>query len=261
MMSDSGSLYATPRVVTDVGQCHFYHTMDIPGHGLVPGEWDLRGGVDDYLGHADLRGKRVLEVGTASGFLCFEMERRGADVVAYDLSDRQEWDMVPYARYDAAAHAESFRTHIRRLNDGFWLAHRAHGSRARVVYGTVYAVPAAIGPVDVATFGCVLIHLRDPFLALQQALRLTRETAIVTDMMGDKPGRRDADAPVFLPDPATCEPKASWWQLPPELIQRFLATLGFEDSRVSHHRQAFGGHKLALYTVVARRTAGQVAGG
>ena len=86
--SRDSSVYAEPRTVTDLEECYFYHSMEIPGYGLVEGPWDLRGGVDDYLGNVDLNGKRVLEVGTASGFLCFTMEGRGADVVAYDLSGR-----------------------------------------------------------------------------------------------------------------------------------------------------------------------------
>jgi 2-polyprenyl-3-methyl-5-hydroxy-6-metoxy-1,4-benzoquinol methylase len=80
------ALYASPRVVTRLEDCFFYHTIEIPGYGIVEGPWDLRAGLGDYLGNVDLRGKRVLELGTASGFVCFHMERQGADVVAYDLS-------------------------------------------------------------------------------------------------------------------------------------------------------------------------------
>ena len=83
-----------------------------PGYGLVEGPWDLRGGVDDYLGGVDLRDKRVLEVGTASGFLCFTMEGRGAEVVAYDLSDKQSWDVVPYAQYDHESFDSERREHL-----------------------------------------------------------------------------------------------------------------------------------------------------
>jgi 2-polyprenyl-3-methyl-5-hydroxy-6-metoxy-1,4-benzoquinol methylase len=92
---ESSAPYASPRVVTDLADCIFYHSMDLPEHGTVHGLVDLRGGVDEYLGGVDLHGKRVLEMGTADGFLCFEMERRGADVVAYDLSEAQHWDFVP----------------------------------------------------------------------------------------------------------------------------------------------------------------------
>src|SRR5436309_16016655 len=96
-------VYASPRVVTSLDDCYFYHTTDIPGFGTVTGEWDLRPGISDYLGRVDFRGKRVLEPGTASGFVCFHIESLGGDVVAVDLSERESWDIVPYATLDAAA--------------------------------------------------------------------------------------------------------------------------------------------------------------
>jgi SAM-dependent methyltransferase len=165
--------------------------MDIPGFGHVDGEWDLREGIDAYLGNVDLRGKRVLEMGTASGFVCFHMERKGADVVAYDLSGQQDWDVVPYARDGEAAFRSDRKNHIRKLNNAFWLCHRAFKSESKMVYGDAYSVPEDIGMVDVCTFGSILLHLRDPFLALQRALRLTKETVIVTDMLG--PDASDGD--------------------------------------------------------------------
>ena len=54
--------------------------MDLPGLKKVGKGWDLRKTIDAYLGHFDFRGKRALDVGTASGFLTFEMERRGSGV-------------------------------------------------------------------------------------------------------------------------------------------------------------------------------------
>jgi hypothetical protein len=68
-----------------------------------------------------------------------------------------------------------------------------------VVYGRVYELPAAIGPVDVCTFGSILLHLRDPFLALANALRLTRETVVVTDCLHNLPWE---DALMGRPAPA-----------------------------------------------------------
>ena len=52
------------------------------------------------MGKVDLRGKRVLEMETASGFLCFYMESKGAEVVAYDLSPDHLWDIVPFYNID-----------------------------------------------------------------------------------------------------------------------------------------------------------------
>ena len=35
------SVYAKPRTVTDLDECYFYHSMEIPGYGLVKGPWDI----------------------------------------------------------------------------------------------------------------------------------------------------------------------------------------------------------------------------
>ena len=60
---DSELPYATPRTFTDPADCYFYHTLEVPGYGLFEGEWDLREGVEAYLGGVDFRGRRVLEIG------------------------------------------------------------------------------------------------------------------------------------------------------------------------------------------------------
>lgn len=254
------TIFATPREVTKVEDCNFYHTIDIPGYGLIEAEWDLRAGVDKYLGGVDLKGKRVLEVGTANGFLCFQMEQRGAEVVAYDLGENDRWDAVPYAGFDAEKFMAERRGGQRRMNNGFWLAHRAFGSKARMVNGTVYAMPEAMGRFDVATFGSILLHLRDPFLALWNALRLTEETAIVTDlifkrhmrvqMMSRKPVQ------IFLPQAERQEPKDTWWALSPALVKQYLGTLGFEKTQTTYHTQFINGRKQLLFTIVGRRTKG-----
>ena len=255
------SIWVEPRNITSIDDCYFYHTMDIPGYGIVHGEWDLRGREASYLGNVSLQGKRVLELGTASGYLCFTMEKMGAEVVAYDLSEEQEWDIVPYAGYDYAEQIAERKKHLGRINNGFWLAHKACHSHAKVVYGTVYAIPSSIGRFDVCTFGSILLHLRDPFLALQRVSEHVRETAIVTDMAPAPPDKMQ-DALVdhrlirFLPDARTRSPTETWWQLPPGLIAEFLQILGFVHTEVSYHRQRHHGDKeIYLYTVVGRRDA------
>ncbi len=267
------SIYAEPRVVENLDECWFYHTMDLPEYGLVQGDWDLRAGVETYLGGVELAGKRVLDVGTASGFLCFHMERQGAEVVAYDLSDDLPWDVVPYCGGDSGASASERRRSIQNINNSYWLSHRALKSRAKVVYGSVYEIPPEIAPVDASIFGCLLLHVRDPFLALERALRMTRETAVVVEpsrprvaarilrKLGVPPGFIDSvsrPAAVFMPDFRSSAPTESWWYLPPPLIVEFLGVLGFEDVAVTYHTQPHKGRPSRLYTVVARRTRGSV---
>jgi hypothetical protein len=252
-------VYAAPKHVTDVKDCDFYHDMDIPGYGTHRGAWDLRGREGEYLGGVEFGGKRVLELGTANGALGFWMERQGADVVCYDLSPELDWDIVPYASLEKELRttARERKEHIRRLNHAWWLAHRAYQSGARLVHGDVYHVPAAIGPVDIVTFGAILLHLRDPFLALQNGLRLARETAVVVDLV--LPGS-DLEAPTlqFAPDSTKGQPRESWWLLSPALVVRMLGVHGFEDTRVLYHTQKHFDNDMAMFTVVARRTHGHV---
>lgn len=256
------SVFAVPPDAVSIDDSYFYHTMDIPGHGRVHGEWDLRGSEAEYLGNVAMRGKRVLEMGTASGFLCFFMESQGADVVTYDLSERDSWDIVPYGRMDATKLQQIVQERkalIRRLNNGFWFAHKMHKSKARVVYGSIYQVPEAVGPVDIVTFTSILLHLRDPFLAIQSAARLARETLIVTEKIREKRmifeviERLQLPYMRFLPQAERCQPWETWWSLCPEIIRRFVRVLGFEKTRTTYFRAASNGKAESMFTVVAHR--------
>lgn len=283
-MSDE-SIYATPRLITSLEECSFYHTMDVPGYGRVEGQWDLNEAVPEYLGNVDFRGKRVMDIGAASGFLSFYVEHQGADVVALDLSEHQTWDIVPFSG-EHAEKALNLKSRIKRLNNSFWLCHRAYGSNVKVVYGTVYDMPHNLGVVDISIFGCVLLHLRDPFLALQNALRLTREKVIITEAMATEvqkqkrvakylekiPEKRNlliqflpeseivrADWPVmqFSPDFRRRRPDDAytWWLLTPETVRQFIGVLGFEKSETIFHSKALAyGRRRLLYTIVGYRT-------
>lgn len=260
-MSNS-SIYAEPRNITSPEECFFYHTIDVPGHGTFTGEWDLRSRTANYLGKFPLQGKRVLEVGTANGFLCFEMEKQGAEVVAFDLSDQFAADVVPFARFDYRKGEEDHKKGMRRLNNAFWFCHQAHQSKSKVVYGNTYAIPPEIGKVDVSLFGAILLHLRDPFLALQNAAQLTQEAIIVTEPLW-KWGRLfsffalskiyDGSA-LFVPNPSLVEPKTTWWNLSPSIVKRFLGVLGFEKSVLTFHAQKHKSGTYPFFTIIAYRT-------
>src|SRR5580765_4149381 len=87
----------SPRFVDSLDDCFFYHTMELPEFGLVRGQWDLRGRFDDYVGGTSVAGKSVIDVGTATGFLSFESEKRGASrVVSFDLADARQQLFIPF---------------------------------------------------------------------------------------------------------------------------------------------------------------------
>ncbi len=252
--------FLAPRVVDDPAACTFNHTIDLPGHGTVPGTWDLRAGLDAYLGGVAVAGKRVLDFGATSGFLGFAMEARGAEVVAYDFSGEACWEMVPYPDFERAVIAPEIRNHLHRFENAYWYAHAALGSRARRAGGSLYDVPEAVGPVDIAVLGNALTRLRDPFRALHGVLRLTRETVVVTEMLPKSLHLlrflpRRVGLPVFLLPRSDQRIRFdAWWTIAPTTMQELLAILGFGESVVTYHRQSLLGQKRLCYTVVARRT-------
>lgn len=258
--STTDSPFLPPRVVEDRADCTFNHTIDLPGHGTLPGAWDLRPRLDDYLGHVAVAGRRVLDFGATSGFVGFAMEARGAEVVAYDFAGDACWEMVPYPDFERAVIAPEIRNHLHRFENAWWYSHAALNSRARRAGGSLYAVPEAVGPVDIAVLGNALMRLRDPFRALHGVLRLTRETVVVTEMLPKSLEflrfvPRRIGLPLFLlPRSSQRVRFDAWWTIAPTTMQELLAILGFGESVVTYHRQILLGQKRLCYTVVARRT-------
>jgi len=256
------SIYAEPRDVEDVASCMFYHSMDLPGLGTVPGNWDLRGRFEDYTGNVALAGTRFLDVGTASGFLSFEAERRGADVVSFESVSRDLHQHVPFAevRRDPTGFYKAVpgRDNFDGLRNSYWLAHRLLGSSAKCFYGDVYDLPASLGEFDVVMVGQILGHLRDPLGALTSIAARCRGTLIVTECMlvSDQP---IAMFPVNAQTPESAFRLVVWWMLSPVLLRNFLKILGLEAVAFTAHEYEYGDPKQAknrmtLNTMVLVRT-------
>ena len=146
----------------------WYHTLDL-GRGVVtPGWFDLRS-IVDRIPWPDVRGKRCLDVGTYDGFLAFELEKRGAaEVVATDIAGHEDWDWTPRLR---ARGPDYLREVAGDKHGGFELARQALDSSVRHEIVNIYDLdPGRMGTFDVVVCGSLLLHLRDPFRALE-ALR------------------------------------------------------------------------------------------
>ena len=246
--------YAEPRRVDSPAACCFYHVMDLPQVGRVGGQWDLRDTVDAYLGGFDFRGKRALDVGAASGFPTFEMEKRGAGVVSFDIGEDVDWDIAPFVSdFDLAQARQVKRESRERMVNGYWLAHRLLKSSARAFYGDIYALPEALGSFDVVVMGSVLLHLRDPVQALYSASRLSREAIVIADHYFESP------RPVmeFIPD-LKIQLVDTWWRISESCMSAMLQMVGFEPpiiTRCDHLMvQGDAPRPFRLSTYVARRS-------
>jgi len=112
-----------------------YHKMDFGDGLVVDGEYDMAGYLEHYGLPERLDGKRVLDVGTASGFFAFECARRGGNVTAIDVHD-----------------GNLFRD----LRDGL-------GLEVDYVQMDLFDLEPGFGEFDLVVCGSVLLHISDIF--------------------------------------------------------------------------------------------------
>src|SRR3982751_1566865 len=242
------TIFATPRKVEDVGDCYFYHTMELPGRGVIEGrDWGLRGRVDEYLANVDLADKRVLEIGPASGFLTFEMEKRAAHVISVEVTDEHGWDFVPYPDAKLQEVFGARRIVMRQLKNSYWFSHSALQSKAKVYYGDAYNLPAALGEFDVAVMAAVLLHCRDPLRIVEQCAKRAKSLIIVDKLYPDLEG-----SPVcrLAPTPENFL-WHTWWHFSTQFFRHFLAVMSFTSTRTSTHQQYHRGKAHTLFTLVS----------
>ena len=197
----------------------WYHTLDL-GDGLITdGMFDLRPFVDRY-GLPDLTGKRVLDVGTFDGFWAFEFERRGAEVTSIDVDRIQDLDWPPRLRP-----AED-----RPRGETFEVSRGALGSSVERIACSIYeATPERLGGAfDLVFCGSVLIHLRDPMLALERMAGLCRGQLVLAEEHSRRLAPfRFVRGVEFRGD----SPWSTWWIPTAQTLLRMVQTDGFDDVR------------------------------
>lgn len=207
------------ELLAQARQANWYHTLELaPGH-VTDGWFDLR----PYVGHYGLPdrmdGLRALDVGTWDGFWAFEMERRGAEVVALDLDDERDLDWPPRRR------PRQFPDRPR--GAAFRIAHQVLGSSVERFNLSVYdASPHELGTFDIVFCGSVLLHLRDQLLALERIAALCRGTFISAEEYDLTAG--------FVPFPvsryrADRDKAVVFWLPSVRTWKRMLWTAGFDQ--------------------------------
>jgi tRNA (mo5U34)-methyltransferase len=212
-----------PAELTRVEDVSWYHTLDLGGGVTTRGYVDTRD-CPAQLPFPELTGKRCLDVGTMNGFWAFELERRGAaSVTTIDVDDLDEVDWPPRQRLlGRAGYNPDDRLHA---ISGFQIAKRALGSEVERRPLNVYDLsPDLVGTFDFVFVGSILLHLRDPILALDRIRSVCRGEAVIFEAV-------DLAGTLLSPrrPRAMLDAEKVWYWMPNvAALRRMLESAGFD---------------------------------
>lgn len=139
---------------------NWYHRIEVRPGIVTPGINDSPAVLRRLALPQDCSGMRVLDLGARDGYFSFELERRGADVLAVDY-------MPPGVT-------------------GFEIASKLVGSRVPYLHENLYRLrPEVIGTFDLVLFLGLLYHLPDPVAALRLIRSLCRARMILETLIID----------------------------------------------------------------------------
>lgn len=244
----------------DVSRFHWYHTIDL-GDGLItPGLYDYRETLSAFPFPADMRGMRVLDVGSASGFFAFEFERRGALVTSVELPSLRDLDRFPGQDVENSLRKiermiypdstnlgdlrrrDSERDLYRCLLEGpFRFCQERLGSKVERCYSTIYDLTrentGAPEGFDLVFCGDVLVHTLYPLKALAALAGVCKGTLVFAQMLPEGPQEPPAMIYTGGADPA--EDHVSWWLPNESCLIQMLSKLGFAQVRRAGFHRGF----------------------
>jgi tRNA (mo5U34)-methyltransferase len=203
---------------------HWYHQIEIRPGIVTPGINRTAATLARLELPERCEGMRVLDIGVRDGFFSFELERRGAEVVAIDYMDPAD--------------------------TGFPVARDLLGSKVEYIVDNVYNVtPERYGTFDLVLFLGVMYHLRDPLLVLDRLWDVSNERALLaleTQILdsalllrdGSFASLRDIDARLdelclmqFHPGDALHGDHTNYWSPNSACTRALMETAGFEVMR------------------------------
>ena len=205
----------TQKQIGELNRLGWYHSIELPDGQVIQGLQtieQLRTRLAQFPVPRDLTGKRVLDIGAWDGWFSFEMEKRGAKVLAIDSAEHTRFKV---ARELLESKVDYAIADITRLSS------------------------KDFGRFDIVIFFGVLYHVKHPLLALETVCDLSTDLALVESFVTDD---GDLAAPPLMEFYETTELRGQFdnWVGPnASCLMAFCRTAGFarvEFASVLNHR-------------------------
>jgi SAM-dependent methyltransferase len=215
---------------------------------VTPGIYDYRASLPAFGFPESMQGMTVLDVGSATGFFCFEFERRGARVTSVELPSLHHLDCFPgqsltqtlrqlakmrvaeeHLVSDPLVALTAGETYFYHLDGPFQFCHRLLQSQAERIYSTVYRLQEALGSgktYDFVFLGDVLLHTINPFQALASVARHCHGQLMIAQQMPEE----DAETPAirYVGGDSLDQDDLCWFLPNEAFFHQVLRKLGFQ---------------------------------
>lgn len=242
----------------DIRSYYWYHTVELPGGLVTPGQYDFREALPAFPFPADMRGMRVLDIGSATGFFAFEFARRGAHVISVELPSLYALDRFPGQDIEqilakirkmmgpqsageggSGRHYTAEEMYFYLLDGPFEFCRKQLGLTIERCYSTVYdlTLEKIGGAADLVFMGDILLHTLNPLQALAAAAPLTRGALVLAQVIPEATDGRAAME--YVGGDSLDSDEVSWWLPNRPCLVQLLKKLGFRRvTDAGHHTGA-----------------------
>jgi tRNA (mo5U34)-methyltransferase len=189
----------------------WFHSIEIePGvHTISAAETEkLRKRENSYFKGVDFTGKSVLDIGAWDGYFSFAAKRRGAGRIL--STDHVCWSGPGWGNKDGYDFART-KLGMTDIEDKD--------------IDIPDISPESVGKFDIVLFMGIFYHLRHPFLGLEKAASVAKDTIIVETALDATLMRRPMM--VFYPGSELANDPSNWWGPNIPLMLALLKDLGF----------------------------------
>jgi 2-polyprenyl-3-methyl-5-hydroxy-6-metoxy-1,4-benzoquinol methylase len=183
------------------------HWLDFGDGTVLEGAYDMANYIHHYRIPEDLRGKTVLDIGTATGYFAIECAARGAQVVATDIWEHSILqELIPFVEGDIRYEAKD-----------------------------IYDLDESYGQFDLVICGSLLLHLPDQLGAIRRIRSVCRGRAVMSTAATIDSAKDGRPLLEFVALPENDGDYWTYWTTSAAALSRMCTVAGFSRTEGTRH--------------------------